>query len=33
MPHRVLVIKYMAWNQSRSEVEERWKIVPAVGWT
>jgi hypothetical protein len=21
----------MAWNQSRREVEERWKIVPAVG--
>ena len=30
-PQRVLVIKYMAWNQSRSEVEERWKMVPAVG--
>ena len=29
---RVLVIKYMAWNYRRSDVEERWKMVPAVGW-
>ncbi|HEY2478529.1 MAG TPA: hypothetical protein VGI17_07350 [Solirubrobacterales bacterium] len=29
----MLVIRYIAWNHSRSEVEERWKMVPAVGWT
>jgi hypothetical protein len=31
IPQRVLVMRYIAWNHSRSDVEDLAKIVPAVG--
>ncbi len=33
IPQRVLVIRYIAKYQRWSDVEDLWKIVPAVGWT
>jgi hypothetical protein len=32
MPQRVLAMRKMAWNQCWSDVDDLWKIVPAVGW-